>query len=230
MGEISLIIAFSAGFLSFFGPCILPLIPPYFSWLFNVSQDRLRKPGFKKRLFLHSFLLVLGFSTFFIILGAGASLIGSILIQQRLLIQKIGGLAIIFFGLQLMGLFKEFKTLKKLFSKIDYKTSSFLVGLIFAFAWVACFSPVLGAILVLSSFQETLKEGIILLSVYSLGLAVPFLLSSVFLGFLMEKIEKFRRALKWINLFSGLILISLGILLFIDKFYILVSFIYKLTL
>lgn len=230
MQEVSLFVAFGAGFLSFFGPCILPLLPPYFSWLFNVSQDELKKPGFKKKLFLHSLLLVLGFSIFFIVLGAGASLVGSIFIQQRLLIQKLGGLIIIFFGLNLVGLFKGFIISKRLFSKIDYKTSSFLVGLIFAFAWVACFSSVLGAILVLSSFQGTLSEGVVLLSVYSLGLAVPFLLSSVLAGFLIERMNKIKKLFKWVNLFSGLILITLGILLFTDKFYIIVSFIYKLML
>ena len=213
MQEVSLIIAFGAGFLSFFGPCILPLLPPYFSWLFNVSQEELKKEGFKKRLFLHSLLLVLGFSIFFIVLGAGASFLGSLLIRQRLLVQKVGGLVIVFFGLQLIGLFKSFSFSKELFSKVNHKTSSFFVGLIFAFAWVACFSPVLGSILVLSSFQDTLDKGLILLSVYSLGLAVPFLLSSILLGFLIEKIEKFKKTVKWINLFSGLILIILGILL-----------------
>ncbi len=224
MQELSLITAFSAGFFSFFAPCILPLIPPYFAWLLKISEDELQKSKVRAKIFLHGVLLVLGFSIVFIILGAGASKIGQILLSKRLLVQKIGGLLIILFGLEFIGFLKIFKNrqinlVKKLFSKLNRKTSSFLVGLTFAFAWVACFSPILGAILLLSSFQTTLTQGIILLSFYSLGLAVPFLLVSLFLGWTMEKIKSFVKVIKWINLFSGLILIVLGILLFTDNFY-----------
>ena len=139
-------------------------------------------------------------------------------------VQRIGGLVIILFGLEFVGFLRIFKSyrsglIKKLFSKLNYKASSFLVGLTFAFAWVACFSPILGSILVLSAFQQTLSQGIIFLSFYSLGLAVPFLLVSLFIGFVMEKIKVFTKLTKWINLFSGLILIAIGILLFSDKFY-----------
>lgn len=228
MVNVSLAIAFGAGFLSFFGPCILPLLPPYFSWLFSVSQKELGEGKLRKKLLFHSLLIVLGFSIFFIILGAGASFLGSLLAGHRLLIQKIGGLIIIFFGLQFAGLFKNFYILKRLFSKINYKTSSFLVGLIFAFAWVACFSPVLGSILVLSSFQATLYEGVMLLSFYSLGLAIPFILSSVLLGPLIERIKNINRVIKWVNIFSSLLLVILGFLLLTDNFYKIVSWLYKL--
>lgn len=222
--EISIITAFFAGFLSFFAPCILPLIPPYFAWLLGVSETELRNKDIRLKIFLHSILLILGFSLIFIILGASASKLGQFLAPYRLITQKIGGLLIIVFGLEFVGLFKIFKNqranlVKKIFSKLNHKTSSFLVGLIFAFAWVACFSPILGSILILSSWQGTLTQGVILLSFYSLGLAIPFLLTSLFLGLAMEKIKDFTRFTKWINLFSGLILIILGILLFTDKFY-----------
>ncbi len=220
--EVSIITAFFAGFLSFLAPCILPLIPSYFAWLVRT----------KINIFLNSLFLILGFSIIFIILGASASLIGQVLAPYRLLVQRIGGLIIILFGLEFIGFLKIFKNyrfnlVKKLFSKFDHKTSSFFVGLVFAFAWIACFGPILGSILVLSSFQGTLTQGVILLSFYSLGLAIPFLLSSLFLGVLIKKIKFFIKITKWINLFSGLILIILGILLFTDNFYRIVMWLNK---
>lgn len=231
--EISLITAFVAGFLSFFAPCILPLIPPYFAWLLGISQEELQNRNIKIKLFIHSLFLVLGFSILFIALGASASKLGQALLPYRLLVQKVGGLIIILFGLEFAGILKIFKNhrvnlIKKIFSKFNHQTSSFLVGLTFAFAWVACFSPILGSILVLSSFQGTLIQGVILLSFYSLGLAIPFLLTSLFLGLVVKKIQFLTKITKWINLFSGLILIILGILLFTDNFYKIVMWLSKI--
>ena len=223
--EVSIITAFSAGFLSFLAPCILPLIPPYLAWLSGISlEDDLDKKKIRRKLLFHSFLLIIGFSIIFIILGASAGFLGKFLAPHKLLAQKIGGLIIILFGLEFLGFLKIFKNrqfglVKKLFSRLNRRTSSFLVGLTFAFAWITCFSPILGAILVLSSFQGTLTQGVILLSFYSLGLAIPFLLTSFFLGLVIEKIESFTKITKWINLFSGLTLIIMGILLFTDNFY-----------
>lgn len=222
--EISLIAALTAGFLSFLAPCILPLIPPYFAWLLGVSQQGLQGKNIKIKLFIHSLFLVLGFSILFVILGASASKLGQVFISYRLLAQKVGGLIIIFFGLEFIGILKIFKNhrvnlVKKIFLKFNHQTSSFLVGASFAFAWIACFSPILGSILVLSSFQGTLTQGIILLSFYSLGLAIPFLLTSLFLGLVMTKIQFLSKITKWINLFSGLILIIIGFLLITDNFY-----------
>ena len=231
--EITIITAFIAGFLSFFAPCILPLIPAYFAWLLGISQKELQNKKTNLKLVTYSLFLVLGFSIIFILLGASASKLGQILIPYRLLVQKIGGLIIILFGLEFSGTLKIFKNrqialIKKVFSKFNHKTSSFMVGLTFAFAWVACFSPILGSILVLSSFQGTLTQGVILLSFYSLGLAIPFLLTSLFLGFVMERTKFFAKITKWINLSSGLILIILGILLFTDNFYKIVIWLSKI--
>lgn len=223
--EISFIAAFTAGFLSFLAPCILPLIPPYFAWISGTSlKDASDKRRFRINLFWNSILLILGFSIVFVILGASTSFLGKFFTSYRLLAQKIGGLIIIVLGLEFIGFLKIFKNYKiglakKLFSKISNKTSSFLIGLIFAFAWIACLSPILGSILVLSAFQPTLTQGIILLSFYSLGLAIPLLLVSLFIGFVIEKIKFLTKITKWINLFSGLILIILGILFFTDNYY-----------
>ncbi len=222
--EVSLITAFTAGFLSFFAPCILPLVPPYFAWLLGISQDGIKERNNRLKIILHSIFLVLGFSVVFIILGASASKLGQILAPYRLLVQRVGGLLIIYFGLNFAGVLKIFKNkqvllTKKLFSKISRKTSSFFVGAIFAFAWVACFSPILGSVLVLASFQQTLNQGVTFLSFYSLGLAIPFLLTSFFIGLVMKKMKFFTRVSKAINLFSGVILIVLGLLLLTDNFY-----------
>lgn len=228
--EVSLIIAFLGGFLSFFAPCILPLIPPYFAWILGISQEELKNhKRVRPDLFLHSLFLILGFSIVFVILGASASRLGQILAPHRLLVQRAGGLLIVFFGFNFAGFLKIFKNqqallVKRLFAKINRKSSSFFVGSIFAFAWVACFSPILGSILVLSSFQKTLTSGVVLLSSYSLGLAIPFLLSSLFLSAVIERMHSFTQLIKITNLFSGLILVALGILLLTDNFYKAVGF------
>lgn len=222
--EISLITAFFAGTLSFFAPCILPMLPPYFAWAWGVSQKDLHQKKLKIKLLLNAFLLLLGFAVVFIILGASASKIGQSLAPYRLLAQKIGGAIIIIFGLEFIGFLKIFKNykqnlIKKIFDKFNPQTSSFLVGLTFAFAWTACLSPILGSILVLSSFQDSLNQGILLLAVYTAGLAMPFLISSLFLGFIMQKTKSFQKIIKYSNIVSGFILIILGLLLITDNYY-----------
>ncbi|MFH2014059.1 MAG: cytochrome c biogenesis protein CcdA [Patescibacteria group bacterium] len=231
--EVSFIAAFIAGFLSFLAPCILPLIPPYFAWLLGDHWKDKEKRNIRLKIFIYGLFFVLGFSIVFIALGASASFIGRILAPYRLLVQKIGGLMIIIFGLEFIGFLKIFKNyrvslIKKVFSKFNHGTSSFLIGVVFAFIWVACFGPILGSILVLASFQGTLIQGVILLSFYSLGLSIPFLLSALFLGLLMDKIKSFVRVIKWINLFSGLTLIILGIFIFTDNFYRIVAWLTKI--
>jgi cytochrome c-type biogenesis protein len=225
MGDsISIVTAFSAGVLSFFAPCILPLLPPYFAWLLGISQKEFKNSKIRLKIFLNGFLIVLGFSIVFVILGASAGSLGKFLSPYRLLVQRIGGAIIILFGLEFIGFLKLFKKYRfilaeRMFSRLSRRASSLFIGITFAFAWTACFSPILGSILVLSSFKQTVSEGVILLSFYSLGLAIPFLLSSLFLAFIAERIKSFTKFLKWVNLFSSLVLIILGILLVSDNFY-----------
>lgn len=223
--DVSIIAAFTAGFLSFLAPCILPLIPPYFAWILGASEgDFLQTKGLRLKIFFHGLFLVLGFSVIFVILGASASWLGRFLSPHRLLVQRIGGAFIIIFGLEFIGflrILKNHKTnlVKKFFAKFSHKTSSILVGATFAFAWVACFSPILGSILVLASFQGTLGSGIILLGFYSLGLAMPFILASLFIGLAIERIKMIAKITRWINLFSGLILLLTGALFVSDTYY-----------
>lgn len=225
---ITILTAFGAGFLSFFAPCILPLIPPYFAWLLGTTVDKIKGKKLRLALFLQGLYLTLGFSIVFIILGASASKLGHLFLQYRLPVQKIGGLLIILFGLKFLGILKileiqKYDFVKKAFSKLNKKTGSFVVGLIFAAAWTACFSPILGSILVLASFQETLNSGVILLSSYSLGLAIPFLLTALFIEPITQRLGSLKKAGKWINLASGAILVILGFLLFTDNYYKIVS-------
>lgn len=227
--KVSLLTAFMAGILSFLSPCILPLIPPYFSWVLGISRKDLGKKKTRAVLLTNGFFVIFGFSVLFIILGASATRMGRILNFYRLPIQKIGGVILFLFGLELMGFLRVFKKnkavlLRKMFKKFGKKNSSFLIGLIFASAWVACFSPILGSILVLSSFQKTVNSGVLLLFFYSVGLAIPFLLSLMFVGFVMEKVSFFSKlVVNYFNPMTGLILFILGILLVTDNFYKLVS-------
>lgn len=227
--NVSLLTAFIAGILSFLSPCILPLIPPYFSWVLGISRKDLGKKKTRAILLMNGFFVIFGFSVLFIILGASATRLGWFLNLYRLPIQKIGGVILLLFGLELMGFLRVFKKkkvilLEKMSKKIGKKTSSFLIGLIFASAWVACFSPILGSILVLSSFQKTVDSGVLLLIFYSVGLAIPFLLSLMFITFVMEKISFFSKLIvNYLNPMTGLILFVFGILLITDKLYKLVS-------
>lgn len=226
--EVSLMAAFFAGLVSFAAPCILPLIPPYFAWLLGISRNGVQKKDVRVKVVLHGAILVLGFSIIFVVLGAGASFLGQTLAPYRLPAQRVGGLLLVLFGLEFAGFLKVFKNrlvglFKNPLSKINPRVSSFVVGLTFAFAWVACFSPILGSILVLASFQGTLSQGVVLLSFYSLGLAVPFLLTALFLGFVIDKIQVISRVAEKLVILSGLTLIGLGVLLYIDRFYQLVA-------
>lgn len=230
----SLIIAFSAGFLSFLSPCILPFIPPYISYLTGVSlrgvaSSRQDVKKQRLKLLLVSLCFIFGFSLIFIILGTTASLIGQALAPQRILWQRIGGVIIIIFGSHLTGLFrislldktKKFK-LPDYFSKFKY-LKAFLTGSIFAFGWTACVGPILASILVLASISATLGQGVLLLIIYSLGLAIPFILTGLFVGQASRYMRKFNKVAKYTAIFSGSLLIILGILFLFDEFSQLVS-------
>lgn len=232
------IAAFLAGFLSFFAPCILPLIPPYLGWLsgLSLSDDYkgLQKPKLRLKIFFNSFFFVLGFSLIFITLGATASFLGKILISLRIPFQQIGGAVLIILGFHLAGLFKipilikerKFQLPSSL-NKVGY-LRSFLIGVIFAFGWVACVGPILASILVLAGLSATLNQGIGLLAIYSFGLAIPFLLTSLFIVEAINYLKKFNRFFNYIPIISGGFLIILGLFFLTDEFYKIVSWLYNL--
>ena len=215
---LEILIAFSAGLISFLSPCVLPLIPGYISFISGSSLNELLAK--KKINLLPLILFSLGFSFVFIIFGAAASLLGQILLQNSNTLRIVAGLVIIIFSLQLLGIlnigFLNFE--KKIYTKKNNNIYfSFVVGMAFGFGWTPCIGPILGSILALASTEETIFTAIILLSFYSLGLAIPFILS----GYLMQRFLMFSKNFKKnINLVSksgGIILLVTGILILTNQ-------------
>ena len=181
---IEFFVAFGAGLISFLSPCVLPLIPGYISFISGSSINELLEN--KKINILPLILFTLGFSFVFIMFGAVASYLGQVLLQNSQTLRVIAGLIIIIFSLQLIGIininFLNFE--KKIYTKKNNNIwFSFIIGMAFGFGWTPCIGPILGSILALASTEETVFKAIILLSFYSLGLAIPFILS----GYLMQR-------------------------------------------
>ena len=215
---IELIIAFGAGLISFLSPCVLPLIPGYISLISGASLNELLTN--KKINIIPLILFTLGFSFVFIMFGAAASYLGQVLLQNSQTLRIIAGLVIVVFSLQLIGIvnigFLNFE--KKIYTKKNNNMwFSFIIGMAFGFGWTPCIGPILGSILALASTEETIFRAIILLSFYSLGLAIPFILS----GYLMQRFLMFSKNFKKnINLVSkggGVILLITGILILTNQ-------------
>ena len=215
---IELIIAFGAGLISFLSPCVLPLIPGYVSFISGQSlQDILKS---KKIDILPLILFCFGFSTVFIILGASASYLGQTLLQNSETLRVIAGVVIIVFSLQLIGLINiSYLNFEKRFEAKKSKNILFpyLIGLAFGFGWTPCIGPILGSILALASIEETLSKAIILLTFYSVGLAIPFVLS----GYLIQKFlvfsKNFKKNINLISKIGGTILLITGILILTNQ-------------
>jgi cytochrome c-type biogenesis protein len=215
--------AFFAGILSFLSPCVLPLVPGYVSLISGASVEQLQSQERRmlRTVMLHSITFVLGFSLVFIALGAAATEVGQIVTEYHSLLSKIAGVVIIIFGLHLTGLLK----IKALYADKrlhDVKGSSsamgsFVVGFAFAFGWTPCIGPILATILVLASAQGTVWKGIVLLAVYSMGLAVPFLLTSLGVDRFLAFYSRFRRHLHTVEVLSGVLLIAIGVLIFLNN-------------
>ena len=219
---IELFIAFGAGLISFLSPCVLPLIPGYISFISGASLDELLTD--KKINLVPLILFTLGFSFVFIIFGAAASYLGQVLLQNSQTLRVIAGLVIIIFSLQLIGIinisFLNFE--KKIYTKKNNNVwFSFVVGMAFGFGWTPCIGPILGSILALASTEETIFKAIILLSFYSLGLAIPFILS----GYLMQKFlmfsKNFKKNINFVSKSGGIILLITGILILTNQLQIL---------
>ena len=215
---IELFIAFGAGLISFLSPCVLPLIPGYISFISGASLNELLEK--KKINLIPLILFTLGFSFVFIMFGAAASYLGQVLLQNSQTLRIIAGLVIIIFSLQLIGFinisFLNFE--KKVYTKRNNNIwFSFIVGMAFAFGWTPCIGPILGSILALASTEETIFKAIILLSFYSLGLAIPFILS----GYLMQRFlmfsKNFRKNINLVSKIGGIILLTTGILILTNQ-------------
>ncbi|MDA7594190.1 cytochrome c biogenesis protein CcdA [Candidatus Pelagibacter sp.] len=219
---IELLIAFGAGLISFLSPCVLPLIPGYISYISGASLDELLAN--KKINLVPLILFTLGFSFVFIIFGAAASYLGQVLLQNSETLRIIAGLIIIIFSLQLIGIininFLNFE--KKIYTKKNNNIwFSFIIGMAFGFGWTPCIGPILGSILALASTEETVFKAIILLSFYSLGLAIPFILS----GYLMQRFlmfsKNFRKNINLVTKSGGVILLITGVLILTNQLQIL---------
>jgi cytochrome c-type biogenesis protein len=215
---IELIIAFGAGLISFLSPCVLPLIPGYVSFITGSTLSEILEK--KKIDLLPLIVFSLGFSFVFIIFGATASFLGQILLQNSQILRSIAGVIIIIFSLQLIGVLniKFLNVEKKFYSKKSNNIFFvFIVGMAFGFGWTPCIGPILGSILALASTEETIYKAILLLSFYSLGLAIPFILS----GYLMQKFllfsKNFKKNINLVTKGGGIILLITGILILTNQ-------------
>ena len=210
----SLSIAFFAGLISFLSPCVLPLIPGYISYISGTSLDQLNNKN-KNLLVVKTVFFTLGFSIVFILLGSAASILGSIFLNNSNILRIVSGIIIIFFSLHLIGIINfQFmnKDIRILTNKYNNSlTFPLIVGAAFGFGWTPCIGPILGSILALAAIEESFYRGVLLLSFYSLGLAIPFILS----GFLINKFLIFSKAFKKyiavITKSGGVILLLTGI-------------------
>ena len=226
---IELFVAFGAGLISFLSPCVLPLIPGYISFISGASLNELLA---RKKINLFPLILfTLGFSFVFIMFGAAASYLGQVLLQNSQTLRVIAGLIIIVFSLHLIGVvnidFLNFE--KKVYTKKNNNIwFSFIVGMAFGFGWTPCIGPILGSILALASTEETIFKAIILLSFYSLGLAIPFILS----GYLMQRFlifsKNFKKNINLVSKTGGIILLITGILILTNQLQILGYYILNL--
>ena len=226
---IELFIALGAGLISFLSPCVLPLIPGYISFISGQSLNELVES--KKVNFIPLILFSLGFSFVFISFGAAASALGKILLQNSNYLRIIAGTIIVIFSLQLLGIinigFLNYE--KKYYTKKSTKPLFvFIVGMAFGFGWTPCIGPILGSILALASTEENISKGIVMLSFYSLGLAIPFIIS----GFLIQKFllfsKNFKKNINKVLKIGGLILLLTGVLILSNQLQVIGYYIYNI--
>jgi cytochrome c-type biogenesis protein len=221
---VSFAVAFGAGLLSFLSPCVLPLIPVYASFLTGLSVHDLskkRSSAEQRKIGVtvmgRGTMFVLGFSTIFIVLGSTVAYAGSIFLEAVVWVERIGGIVLIVLGLHLIGIFKipwlerQFKL--DLSKKSSGKAGTFFVGMAFGAGWTPCIGPILAGILTIAASSSSISTGASLLSTYSAGLAIPFLLSAFALERFLVFFTKLKSKMLWIERLSGLLLIGVGILL-----------------
>jgi cytochrome c-type biogenesis protein len=239
--NVTLLAAFGAGLLSFISPCVLPLIPGYLSYVSGLSVDEMRggtvvgsggtavatlaAPGTQRRVIFASLAFILGFSLVFVALGASASAIGQFLMSRLTILNRIAGAIIIIFGLHTMGILRIEWLYQEKRVQTKKRPAGFvgatLVGIAFAFGWTPCIGPILAGILAIAATQDTVGNGVRLLSAYSLGLAVPFFATALAINRFFAAFAKIRHHYHKIELASGALLIVIGVLIFTNRFTIL---------
>jgi len=223
MIEVGLGAAIAAGLLSFLSPCVLPLVPAYLSFISGASVQELREGAARRKALWRALWFVLGFSAVFVLLGASATAIGRLLLAHMALLTKLAGIVIVLFGLHFLGLLRMAPLMRDLrFDasrlRISGAFGAWLVGAAFAFGWTPCVGPILGAILAMAGMQEQLMRGVMLLSAYSLGLAIPFLLAAGATQAFLQWSSRFKTRLHWVEKVAGALLIVVGVLIFAGNF------------
>jgi cytochrome c-type biogenesis protein len=233
METVGITIAFGAGVLSFLSPCVLPLVPSYLSFVTGMSLEDLQKGVDRRATLVHSLLFVAGFTGIFLLLGASASFLGQFFKVYEVWIARIGGLVIMILGLHLAGALRLTPLMREKRVHLHDKPAGYLgtvgVGAAFGAGWTPCIGPVLGAILTFAASQDHFWSGVGLLFVYSLGLAVPFLLSALALDAFLGAFSRFRRFLPVIQVAAGVLLVILGLLLMTGTFSALSGYLTRFT-
>ena len=225
MDSVSVFAAFAAGIVSFLSPCVLPLVPGYISIVSGISLEQLqadRSDSMRKTVVVNSIFFIMGFSVTFIALGASATLLGQVIMGQMAILYRVAGVVIIIFGLHLMGVFKiPFLYQDKRFHNVDKPRGmigAFVLGLAFAFGWTPCIGPILAGILTFAGTKETVYQGIFLLAVYSAGLGLPFLVTSLGLNNFLSFYGRFKRHLHTVEVVSGVLVVTVGVLILTNNF------------
>jgi cytochrome c-type biogenesis protein len=234
--NVSLAAAFLAGLFSFVSPCVLPIVPGYLCFISGVNVAQFKEGGaprdLARRVALSSLFFVLGFSTVFVSLGAAATLIGSLLQEHKRALGMIGGVVIIVLGLHTAGVMRIPWLLSEKRANLQSRPlgllGAYVVGLAFAFGWTPCIGPILGAILLYASQQETVGQGVVLLSAYSAGLGIPFLLSALAINWFFKGFARLRTRMHAVEVASGVLLVGVGLLLLTDRLTLIAQYFSKL--
>ncbi|MBE0447715.1 MAG: cytochrome c biogenesis protein CcdA [Actinobacteria bacterium] len=221
--DIGLLMAFTAGMISFLSPCILPLIPGYLSFISGISVDQLGQSSGqgRVRVLTATILFVIGFALIFVGLGASAGLLGIFLLSYKAILTKVAGVIIIIFALFTMGIIripqlygtKRFQVGKNRFGV----WGALPLGMAFGFAWTPCVGPILGSIFMVATTSDTINQGTLLLSVYTLGLGIPFIATALFFNSALGAFRWVKRNYRVVNIISGLLLMAMGILVLTGK-------------
>ena len=222
MTEVSVLIALGAGLFSFLSPCVLPIVPSYLSFVTGMSLEDLHEGADRGRTLTYAVLFITGFSLIFVLLGASASFLGQFFRIYEVWIARIGGAVIILLGLHLAGFFQITPLLREVRVQVSERPVGYLgalgVGMAFGAGWTPCIGPQLGAIMTFAATRETFWEGVGLLGVYSVGLAVPFLLTALAVDRFLILFKRIRRYMPALQRASGILLVILGILLLTGTF------------